>query len=239
MLTSIMNFPYIQWSYLQGFLQSGVLQSGVLIIRGFTIRSSYNQGLTIWGSYNLGFLQSGVLTISGSYNQGFTSLYLTWHICAQLLILIIVPYIQGFKWTCLTWQVCWVFTIRGSYDQGFLQSGVQMNVYYMTSLCSDVDIDRKIIRSRVRVDRKLLHLVRIVCSDVDIDLTLSHPCRTRVLVFISIVTSYIYGSACRCRYRSWMLLLHPGVLDSYLTARGFLIVPLNSRYVTMAKGVFC
>ena len=225
-------------------LHSGVLSSGVLTIRGLTIRGSYNQGFYNQeflqsGSYNLGFLQSGVLTISGSYNQGFTSMYLTWPICAQLLILIIVPYIQGFKWTCLTWQVCWVFTIRGSYDQGFLQSGVQMNVYYMTSLCSDVDIDRKILRSRVRVDRKLLHLVRIVCSDVDIDLTLSHPCRTRVLMFISIVISYIYGSACRCRYRSWMLSLHPGVLDSYLTARGFLIVPLNSRYVTMAKGVFC
>ena len=82
-------------------------------------------------------------------------------------------------------------TIRGSYDQGFLQSGVQMNVYYMTSLCPDVDIDRKILRSGVRVDRKLLHLVRIVCSDVDIDLTMSHPRQTRVLMFISIVKSYI------------------------------------------------
>ena len=66
-----------------------------------------------------------------------------------------------------------------------------MNVYYMTSLCPDVDIDRKILRSGVRVDRKLLHLVRIVCSDVDIDLTMSHPCQTRVLMFISIVKSYI------------------------------------------------
>ena len=51
-----------------------------------------------------------------------------------------------------------------------------MNVYYMTSLCPDIDIDRKILRSGVCVDRKLLHLVRIVCSDVDIDLTISHPC---------------------------------------------------------------
>ena len=51
-----------------------------------------------------------------------------------------------------------------------------MNVYYMTSLCLDVDIDCKILRSGVRVDRKLLHLVRIVCSAVDIDLTMSHPC---------------------------------------------------------------
>ena len=51
-----------------------------------------------------------------------------------------------------------------------------MNVYYMTSLYPDVDIDRKILPSEVRVDRKLLNLVRIVCSDVDIDLVMSHPC---------------------------------------------------------------
>ena len=66
-----------------------------------------------------------------------------------------------------------------------------MNVYYMTSLYPDVDIDRKILPSEVRVDRTLLHLVRIVCSDVDIDLTMSHPRQTRVLMFISIVKSYI------------------------------------------------
>ena len=108
MLTSIVNFPYIQGSYIQG---------------------SYNQESYNQGSYNQGFLQSGVLTIRGSYNQG-------------------------------------------SYNQGFLQSGVQMNLYYMTSLCPDVDIDRKILRSGVRVDRNLLHLVCIVCSDVDIDLTM-------------------------------------------------------------------
>ena len=74
---------------------------------------SYITGL--WGSYDQGFLRSGVLTI------------------------------------------------RGSYDQGFLQSGVQMNLCCMTSLCPDVDIDRKILRSGVRLDRKLLHLVLIVC----------------------------------------------------------------------------
>ena len=51
-----------------------------------------------------------------------------------------------------------------------------MNLYYMTSLCPDVDIDHKILRSGARVDRKLLQLVRVVCSDVDIDLTMSHPC---------------------------------------------------------------
>ena len=50
MLTSIVNFPYIQGSYFLGFLQSGVLHQG---------------------SYNQRFLQSGVLTIRGSYNKGF------------------------------------------------------------------------------------------------------------------------------------------------------------------------
>ena len=34
-----------------------------------------------------------------------------------------------------------------------------------------------------------------------------------------------------------MLSLHPGVLDSYLITRGFLIGPLNSRYVTMTAYV--
>ena len=65
-----------------------------------------------------------------------------------------------------------------------------MNLYYTTSLSPDVDIDCT-IRSGARVDRKLLHLVRIVCSDVDIDLAMSHPCQTLVLMFISIVKSYI------------------------------------------------
>ena len=51
-----------------------------------------------------------------------------------------------------------------------------MNVYYMTSLCPDVDIDRNILRSGVRVDCKLLHLVSIASSDFDVDLTMSHPC---------------------------------------------------------------
>ena len=102
----------------------------------------------LWGSYNQGFLRSGVLTIRGSYDQGFLQ--------------------SG------------VLTIRGSNE-----------LVYMTSLCPDVDIDRKILRSGVRVDRKLLHLVRIVCRDVDIDLTMSHLCQTRVLMFISIVKSYI------------------------------------------------
>ena len=74
------------------------------------------------GSYNQGYLQSGVLTIRGSYNQGFL--------------------LSGFLRSE-------VLTIKGSYDQRFLrsgalQSGVQINVSYMTSLCADVDIDRKI-----------------------------------------------------------------------------------------------
>ena len=76
-----------------------------------------------------------------------------------------------------------------------------MNVYYMTSLYPDVDNDRKILPSEVRVDRKLLHLVRIVCSDVDIDLAMSHPCETRVLMFISIVKSYIWGLRAFSRFK--------------------------------------
>ena len=57
-------------------LHSGVSYSGVLTIMGLTIRGSYNQGflqsgvLQSGGSYNQWFLQSGVLTIKGSYNQG-------------------------------------------------------------------------------------------------------------------------------------------------------------------------
>ena len=83
-------------------------------------------------------------------------------------------------------NVSYMTGLWGSYNQGFLRSGVlqpgvQMNLYYMTSLCPDVDIDRKILRSVVRIDRELLNLVLIVCSDVDIDLTMSHPCQTRVL----------------------------------------------------------
>ena len=65
--------------------QSGVLHSGVLTIRGLTIRGSYNQG----------FLQSGVLTIRGSYNQGFKWTCITWRVCAQMLILIVKSYDQG------------------------------------------------------------------------------------------------------------------------------------------------
>ena len=106
----------------------------------------YNQG-----SYNQGYLQSGVLTIGGSYYQG--------------------SYDQRFLQSR-------VLTIRGSYDQGpynqgFLQLGVQINLSYMTSLCADVDIDRKILRSGVCVDREFSHPVGILYSDVEIDLTRS------------------------------------------------------------------
>ena len=111
----------------------------------------YNQGflqsgvLTIRGSHNQGFLQSGFLTIRGltirgSYDLGFL----------RSGVLTIRGFLQS-----------GVFTIRGSYDQGFLQSGVQINVSYMTSLCPDVDIDRKILRSGVCVDREFSHPVRI------------------------------------------------------------------------------
>ena len=116
-------------------------------------QGSYNQGflqsgvliirsLSFGGSYNQGLLQSGVPTIRGSYNQGFLQ--------------------SG------------VLTIRGSYDQGFLQSGVQINVSYLTSLCPDVDNDRKILRSGVCVDGEFSHPARILCSDVGIDLTRSY-----------------------------------------------------------------
>ena len=51
-----------------------------------------------------------------------------------------------------------------------------VKVFYTTGLCPDVDIDHKMLRSGVRVDHKLLHLVRIASSDVDIELTMSHQC---------------------------------------------------------------
>ena len=97
-----------------------------------------------------------------------------------------------------------------------------MKLYYMTSRCPDVDIDRKILRSGVRVDRKLLQLVRIVYSDVDIDLTMSHPCQTRVLMYLTSRGRRADVDIDRecCRY----------IQGSYI--QGFLIVSLNSRYVT-------
>ena len=123
-------------------LRSGVLQSGVLTVGG-----SYNQE-----SFIQGFLQSGALTIRGSYNRVLTTRG---------------SYNQGFLQSG-------VLTIRGSYDQGFLQSGVQINVSYLTSLCPDVDNDRKILRSGVCVDGEFSHPARILCSDVEIDLTRSY-----------------------------------------------------------------
>ena len=58
-----------------------------------------------------------------------------------------------------------------------------MNVY-MTSLYPDVDIDRKILPSEVRVDRKLLNMLN-PCPNINIDRKILH-----------------LGSARRCRYRS-------------------------------------
>ena len=129
-----------------------MLQSGVLTIGGSYNQESFIQGflqsgaLTIRGSYNQGFLQSGALTIRDSYNQGFLQSG---------------SYNQGFLQS-------------GSYNQGFLQSGVQINVSYLTNLCPDVDNDRKILRSGVCVDGEFSHPVRILCSDVEIDLTRSY-----------------------------------------------------------------
>ena len=59
-------------------------------------------------------------------------------------------------------------------DSCSLHSGVQLNVSCITDLCPDVDKDRNILRSEVCVDRKFLNLLRILCSDVDIDLRMSH-----------------------------------------------------------------
>ena len=72
-------------------------------------------------------------------------------------------------------------------DRCSLPSGVQINVSYMTGLCSDVDIDRcslqsgvqsnddrKILRTGACVDCEFSHPVRILCSDVEIDLTRSY-----------------------------------------------------------------
>ena len=130
----------------------GFLQLGVLIIRSLSFKGSYNQellqsgALTIRGSYNQGLLQLGILTTRGSYNRVLT---------------IRDSYNQGFLQS-------------GSYNQGFLQSGVQINVSYLTNLCPDVDNDRKILRSGVCVDGEFSHPVRILCSDVEIDLTRSY-----------------------------------------------------------------
>ena len=151
----------LQWimkvNKVKGFLQSGVLQPGVL---------------TIKGSQNQGFLQSGACI----------SVYLTWQVCAQLLMLIIVPYSQGFKSTCLTWQVCvqMLILITVPYIQGFKST--------WTGLCPDIYIDHKILQLGVCVDHKSS---AFLWSDVDIDLTMSHSCETYVLTFILMVKSYI------------------------------------------------
>ena len=124
-----------------------MLQSGVLQSGVLTVGGSYNQE-----SFIQGFLQSGALTIRGSYNQGLLQ---------SGVLTIRDSYNQGFLQS-------------GSYNQGFLQSGVQINVSYLTNLCPDVDNDRKILRSGVCVDGEFSHPVRILCSDVEIDLTRSY-----------------------------------------------------------------
>ena len=93
-----------------------MLRSGVLQSGVLTVGGSYNQE-----SFIQGFLQSGVLTI-GFLQPGVLTTR--------------GSYNQGFLQSG-------VLTIRGSYDQGFLQSGVQINMSYLTSLCPDVDNDRK------------------------------------------------------------------------------------------------
>ena len=140
MLTSIVNFLYIQGSYIQGFLRSGVLQSEVLTISGLTIR-----GLAFRGSYNQEFLQSGALTIRGLHqcilhdtsvpSYWYWSLFLTFRgsnervlhdrhpvgflQSAARVLTIRGSYNQGFKWMCITWRVCtqMLILIAKSYHQ--------------------------------------------------------------------------------------------------------------------------
>ena len=96
-----------------------------LKIKGFTIRSAYNQ----W-SYTHGFLQSvvlhsWVLTFRGySYNQGF----LHSGVLHSWVLTIGGSYNQGALQSG-------VLTIRGPYNQGILQSGVLtiMQVSYIQS----------------------------------------------------------------------------------------------------------
>ena len=99
------------------------------------------------------------LTFRGSQTQGFISVCLTWQVCAQILILIVVLCTQGFKSMCLTWQVCdqMLTLIVQSYDQGsvlivnFTSSGYPLlrcwywpyNLTSMLNPCPNVYTDGK------------------------------------------------------------------------------------------------
>ena len=86
-------------------------------------------------------------------------------------------YIQGFLYSGVYISVSYMTVpcTDVDIDRCSLHSGVQINVSYMTGPWPDVVIDRKILWSGVCVNRKFLHLVCILWSDVDINLTMSHP----------------------------------------------------------------
>ena len=103
-------------------------------------------------------------------------------------------YIQGFSYSGVYISVSYMTVpcTDVDIDRCSLHSGVQINVSYMTGPWPDVVIDRKILWSGVCVNRKFLHLVCILWSDVDINLTMSHPRWTRVLMFIPMVAIKIH-----------------------------------------------
>ena len=137
-------------------------------------------------------------------------------------------------------------------DHCSLHSGVQMNVSYMTGLwCSDnqgflrlgvlmirgsnerVLHDESVPRcwywSGVRVDRKLLHLVRTVSSDADNVTSMLNPCP-----HVYIELKILHLGVC--------VQMSISIVNAFVTFRGFrfvsyiqgiLIVPPNSCYIIM------
>ena len=59
-----------------------------------------------------------------------------------------------------------VLTIKGSQNQGFLQSGACISVSYRTGLCPAVDIDHCSLQSGVQIN---VSYMTGLCPDVDID----------------------------------------------------------------------
>ena len=112
MLILIVLILAIRGSYNLGFLQSGVYISVSYMTHlcpvididrcslhlGVQMNMSYITGL--WGSYDQGFLRSGVLSIRGSYDQGF----LRSGVLQPGVLTIGGSHVhkQGFKSTCLT-----------------------------------------------------------------------------------------------------------------------------------------
>ena len=92
-----------------------------LTSRGLTFTGSYNQGSKIRG-----FSSSGVLTIKGFLQSGVLH--------------------SGVYISVSHDRICDIYLCI-DVDRCSLHSGVQISVSYMTGLCQDVDIDRKILRS--------------------------------------------------------------------------------------------